>query len=207
MKYAVLLFVLLTSCAQPKSVPWPEPDQDQFLYWKAVANAPWEVFIEPGEGRAIATWDHLPVLVIAEDSLAEETSEAVEAWNSWLGFDVFRYDPKCNDKCDVVVFRNGDLPGVAAMAGFLTIEGRQVGTVRVFNGLESDDRSDIMAHELGHLLSLRHDADNPRSVMHPSSSPRVPYLEQRDRKALRRKYVHGRSNDKAATVPQNKPNK
>jgi predicted Zn-dependent protease len=132
-------------------------------------------------------WDHYPVIVNAEGALISETLEAIAGFNEQVGFTMFAFEVSNSDP-DVIVVADG--PNMAAArAKHATIDGRHYGAVLVYNGLELRDRSDIILHELGHIVGLKHDHENRNSLMFPSTATRVATLEKQDVRALRSIYL------------------
>ena len=189
--------ILITACSgfssKTSTVPSPyETHDSEFLYW-CEKEGVWPVSAEmpatcEPENVSRGEWDHLPILVNAESSLMEETMAAIQGFNDQLGFDMFEYQPGNMDP-DIAVVVMGDHFYAAAEAKQITVDGRRYGAVLVYNGVEANDRDDIMMHELGHLVGLRHDHDNKHSIMFPARGYRIARLEKQDVVALRSVYV------------------
>lgn len=194
----VLLIALLTACSgfskHPK-VPWPGEGESEFLYW-CKTDGIWPVYLETPvdcapENVTRGEWDKslLPLTVSASPEMAPETLAAVEYYNHMLGFDMFTFQPD-NVEPLIAVFQYGGHLTAIAEAKRFSYEGQDYGVVLVYNGFESENRSDMVVHELGHLLGLRHDEDEHWSVMYPSVQDRMTYLEPRDIKLLRDLYFY-----------------
>ena len=135
-------------------------------------------------------WDRLPISVQRKRlKLASETKEAIATFNRAVGLKMFNYEGT-NGSPDVAIVPGGGHPFADAAALQWSDEtGRHRGLVKAFNGLERRDRPDILMHELGHLVGLRHDSDNKLSIMFPGISSRVARLEAQDISALRYLYL------------------
>ncbi len=168
-----------------------EADYDsEVLHWCIKDEGQWPVDFEAVEGCSDSrgVWNHYPLSVNAEESLQSETLAAIAVFNEQVGFELFRYEI-ANTSPDIIVIAGGPHFMALAQAGLYTIDGRMRGSVTTYNGLESQDRDDIIVHELGHLVGLRHDRDNLLSIMYPSQAFRAAALEPQDRDALRRIYL------------------
>ena len=168
-----------------------EQYNSQFLYW-CTQEGVWDVFIELPEqcesDVSRGEWDHYPITITAEDALTTETLEAIEAFNAQVGFELFAYRHTLLDP-DVVIIDDGPRPFLYAVAKQLTVEGRHYGAVLTYNDLGAADRSDVIMHELGHIVGLRHDRYNPKSVMFHTDGLLVQALERQDIAALRALYL------------------
>lgn len=189
---------LLANCATPKRSfvpePWPGKLTSELLYWCVPeGDGIWEVSEREPEGCeniSRGEWKSYPVVVSAlDDSLEKETIEAITYFNARLGFDLFQYE-QGNLVADIQVFTAGDHPRAAAQAVLYTYEARMRGMVLVYNGFEDRDRSDVMVHELGHLVGLKHDPEDRLSLMYPWSASRLASLTAEDIKVLRQLYGH-----------------
>lgn len=196
----VIACTFAVGCSAPKvttRVPeprleWPGPYEEELLYWCVSLEGRWPVSEEPMPDCETEVsrgqWERLPITVNAEPDLVSETLEAIEYFNNQVGFGLFEFQA-ANALPDIVVVVAGDHWYAAAEAAQLTIGGKHHGAVLVYNGLEEDDRADIMVHELGHLVGLRHDPDSWLSIMYPSAASRVASLERIDIDALRALYL------------------
>ena len=188
------LLLTLTSCRvpPPKAVVErvPADYNSEFLYW-CTGPDKWQVYGEAPTSCLTpvsrGTWDHTPITVNSDEALVQETREAVDAFNKQVGFQLFEYD-YTNYEPDIVVGIGGRDTYAAARAALLTQDGRMHGLILFYNGLEDNNRSDIMFHELGHTVGLKHDHDNYMSIMYPSANSRVAWLEAQDVDALRQIY-------------------
>lgn len=101
------------------------------------------------------------------DLLLEATADAMGAWNSWLGFTFFvPADSIWEADMYVVGMASGDRTPLGR-ASFWTESGKQIAYAQIYD--EPDyyhQMPEIVAHEFGHLLGLRHDW-NKWSVMYP----------------------------------------
>ena len=193
----VLMLVLQFSCSGFSKAPRsaiPVGYDDQFLYWckNAKDGFFWDVFLEqPAECEteiSRGVWDHYPIIVNADSGYETETMEAVEAFNAQLGFMLFDFQITNLDP-DVIVTEGGTRPFIYAVAKHITIDGRDYGMIFGYNGLADADRSDVIMHELGHIVGLRHDRYNPKSVMFHTDGLLVSSLERQDIFALRSIYL------------------
>ena len=193
----VLLVGLAVGCSGfNKPIAWPAEHESELLYWCKVERGIWPVYlnragIEASDCEEVnysrAQWDHTELTVVTfDEELLPELLEAIEYFNTQLGFTMFVYSPG-NLDADIEVAIYGDHPFAAAEAKIYTYEDRMRGAVLVYNGLEDRNRSDILVHELGHLLGLRHDMST-KSIMYAGGASRLAQLEQADLEVIRRLY-------------------
>tara|TARA_R110002020_G_scaffold207256_3_gene412692 strand:+ start:30286 stop:30858 length:573 start_codon:yes stop_codon:yes gene_type:complete len=183
---------LMFSCSgfskYPKS-PVPVGYDSEFLYW-CEQDGVWPVYANKPDCPVISRgkWDHLPIIVSAEDQFVTETLEAIEAFNGQVGFELFKFK-YATLKADVNVIDGGRRLFLYAVAKHLTLpSGAKRGAVIMYNGLGAFDRADVVMHELGHIVGLRHDRDNPLSLMFHTDGSIAMSLERQDIFALRMMY-------------------
>jgi len=161
---------------------------EQFLYWCVDPVKVWPVYIDRPDGCETeisrGLHSHYPLAVYADEALIPEVAEAIEVFNRQVGFELFVLDAVGSDTPDILIMVDGNHPFAAAEAKQFSIDGRHHGGVLVYNGLEDHDRADIMMHELGHIVGLRHDKSH-MSIMYAGQGSRASMLEDRDVKALR----------------------
>ena len=199
MKLIALIVVaaFLSGCSGfNKPIAWPAEHESELLYWCKVERGIWPVYLNRAQIEASdceevnysrAQWDHTELTVVTfDEALLPELLEAIDYFNAELGFTMFVYSPG-NLDADIEVAIYGDHPFAAAEAKLYTYEGRMRGAVLAYNGLEDRNRADIMVHELGHLLGLRHDAST-KSIMYAGGASRVAQLEAEDLEVIRRLY-------------------
>jgi len=189
---ALSIFLTVAGCSgfsSSLSTRIPREANEEFLYW-CEQGGEWPVYVSKPACDTVSrgTWDHYPITVNASPSLLPETLVAIDSFNQQVGFTMFRYEIGNWDP-DVGVIVSGMNSYALAEAKQMTIDGRHHGLVRVYNGMESDDREDIILHELGHIVGLRHDRDNKHSLMFPTSTYRVAVIERQDARALRAIYL------------------
>ena len=183
---------MLVSCSgfnKPVRKASVEAYSSQFLYW-CEQQGEWPVYESRPKCDKISRglWDHLPITINAEPELLLETLLAVDSFNDQVNFELFKFEIGNVDP-DIIVIEDGAHWFAAAVAKHATFNGKHVGTVKVYNGVELLDREDIIVHELGHMVGLRHDHGNKHSIMFPSATYRVARLERVDIAALRTIYL------------------
>lgn len=132
------------------------------------------------------TWS-LPIKV-AGSGYADTSaiSFAAEAWNQWLGVDVFTPAAEGQEPDLIILAVPEKNPVFAGYTDAQIVAGRPRGVVYMYVGYHH--RVDIIAHELGHVLGLAHDAKKPWSVMDGQPSWILSTLTLADCRALAEKY-------------------
>lgn len=193
MPYTRTLLVLLSLAlgCTPK-VPWPGKYTTEVLWYCTEDEGAWTMHDEepplcPTDRLSRGAWDldSLPLTVNAERPLEDVTKAAVLAMNATLGFEMMVFETS-NPDPDIVVLPKPPLPHkprTIAVAIRGTIEGRDRGLIVVFHPTSAS----VIMHELGHILSLRHDDENESSLMHPSDIALV--MEEADVALLRQLYA------------------
>lgn len=187
---ALVLAISLASGCAPAT--WPSPHESEVLKFCWLPG-------EPGPRNVLwcnkygvtkyVQWDHAPLTVSTFTDQDEVLKAAVKTWNFWVGFELFKYDHK-NSHADVLIFRQAHYPKnpmVIGLAQFVLVNGRQRGAITIYDG--GVGSLNTMAHELGHIVGLRHDPDNIHSIMYPTTARHLPQLEGQDRKLLRDRYL------------------
>lgn len=161
----------------------------EFLYW-CEQDGVWPVYLNKPDCPVISRgkWASYPIIVAAETELVLETLEAVEAFNAQVGFELFKFSLTSVEP-NVAVVDGGFRPFLYAQAKHLTIDGTKYGAIYTYNDLFADDRADVIMHELGHIVGLRHDRENPLSLMYHTDGSNVMSLERKDVIALRMMYL------------------
>ena len=189
---AFVVLVLALSCGARQTQGNYVFPNAEFLYWCVAEKGVWPVYIEePVECETEVSrgfWDHYPIVVAADDALVQEVAEAVLSFNQQVGFELFVFDPIMQRTPDILAMVGGGHPLAAAEAKHFNLDGRHHGAIIVYNGVENWDASDIMVHELGHLVGLRHD-DNNMSIMATLNRSKAAILEAVDVKAIRWVYL------------------
>jgi hypothetical protein len=189
----VLMVGLTFSCSgfnKPLHREVPTGFSGEFLYW-CKQKGVWPVYIKRPDCPEVSRgkWDHYPLIVTSQDEFVTETLEAIEAFNAQVGFPLFQYS-YTSLKADVGVVDGGWRPFLYAVAKHLSLPGQeQYGEVRMYNELGKFDRADVVMHELGHIVGLRHDRENPLSLMFHTDGSNVMSLERQDVIALRKIYL------------------
>lgn len=134
----------------------------------------------------IVTWNHTPLVVSSLDEMAGPVLRAIEAWNAWVGFDLFVYS-SLNPRADVLIFLGGRHPKWRGSAQHTMIENKLKCGILIFN----DGMGDVgtLSHELGHCVGLDHDPSNKHSIMYPNNGRVLPGLENTDKNLIRDRYM------------------
>jgi predicted Zn-dependent protease len=133
-------------------------------------------------------WAKLPVLVYSDPADLSNTwaaKAAISVWNEWLQKHMFAYTSD-ETMADVSISRGGPGYWVRAYAMHYMFLGVHKAKIVVYDSAIHDEET--MAHELGHILGLAHDHADRRSIMYPTSARVVPWLQARDRAALKQMY-------------------
>lgn|SRR5574342_255092 len=137
-------------------------------------------------------WDHTPLRLAW---IANQAPGAVAAMNEDLGFTAFVVtDLASEDPVDVLVDFEGPAPPNAhAPSGGRAIHYESGGRLRAAvatwrNGTQGASEL-VLCHELGHVLGLAHDKDDPGSLMYPTIKGQPMQLREDDRELLRRLYA------------------
>jgi len=189
----VLVALILTACTPNRNAQTPSPQaESEFLYW-CKTEGRWPVFINKptfckDENVSRGKWDHYPIIVNAQPDMIIETLEAIESFNAQLGFRLFAFEVSSR-RPDIDVVYRGYHPYAWAEAAHYSRGGRDYAKVLAYGNLPEANRSDVILHELGHLVGLRHDAETTLSLMYPAEASRVAFVERQDILALRAIYL------------------
>lgn len=192
MRFLILSIICILSACSPQAAPeWPSVAEDRFSYWCVPSDGVWPVYLdEPSDCKTVSRgeWDHWPVTVNADDDLVLETLEAIYFFNREIGFELFRFETH-NTLPDILVTDGGSHRAVAE-AKRITRYGRHHGLVLAYNDLAADDRADVILHELGHLVGIRHRPGDRMDVLYPwDNGARLVYLDRVALEALRVLYL------------------
>lgn len=190
---AAALVVLWISCALKPSPKWPAAWAGEFLHvcWRDAPATSFAPAVDCDQPEIIEWGTDSPLVVTSDVVTRFAAIEAVEIWNAWLGLEMFVYEVTTIDP-DVVVLYEGLGPPQGDAAALTLFEkrhkdGKQHAIVIVFDAGMSE--STAFTHELGHVLGLAHDKDNPGSIMYPSLRGMIsPGIEAQDFRALRHRY-------------------
>lgn len=114
-----------------------------------------------------------PVLICT--NVPEHVQAGIDVWTKWLGYRLMKIVDDCSDASVGIVYDNLTV----SFYNGLTYPGRDKKLVILYtlNG-------GTLLHELGHVLGLDHDPDNPKSIMYPTSQRYNPGLEPQDKRVL-----------------------
>jgi hypothetical protein len=134
-------------------------------------------------------WDHMPLRVAW---MGHEGLDVLAAMNVDLGFEAFvPASMRDVDLPDVIVDYEGPRPPSVDFDGGQTLHFLRGGRMTAFVATWRNGglREVVLAHELGHVLGLAHDRDDPNSLMYPAIKGQPMELREDDRALLRRLYV------------------
>lgn len=181
--------------------PWPDRWDSEFLYWcMPEGDGYWDVYGDapdpedcPNHLISRGNWEpeRLPLRVsVVEDWMQDAAVLAAESINLQTGIHFFEVAADVDDP-DVVIVQGGDMGSTIASAHHMTIDGVHYGAVFMYLRYSPDVHLGTMEHELGHILGLKHDNDQPYSLMCQLGAGRqaLAGLEQQDIDALRALYL------------------
>lgn len=158
MRFLAVTLLLTLSCATLARTDAPPPEETL--------------------SSSVTVWNlPIPVAVVGyTDTTAVQV--AMEAWNQWLGTEVFKLGISSRQQVivEAAPFRSARFAGIAVQ--------RIPWQARVTMLVGYHHRADVIAHELGHVLGLDHDHTLPWSVMDGEPSWVLPRLTRADCLAL-----------------------
>jgi len=185
----VILYTTLLSCHMPrKAGVYTDIESANMLYWcKKVGR--WPTFEERPDCKSVTRgeWDTIPIIVNSERSLMVETMQAIEAFNTQVGFELFKYSIT-NAQPDVAVVFAGPHKRIAAEAVRATAPDlTNIGVIFVYD--LGTKKPNVVMHELGHIVGLKHDKAKSTSLMFTGGPYVVPHIERDDVRLLRFVYL------------------
>lgn len=148
---ACLLLVGGSRCYHPQVLYWCPPPELTDGLWSPTLGA---------DCAQAPAWPY-PIHVAIEPGMEQPAGQAIRAWNRWLGHELLVVTPIA--EADLVVLYQEHQPGnPLGEAKLLTMGGRLWGVAMHYGTRDPM----VIAHELGHLLGLRHDLDR-ESIMYP----------------------------------------
>jgi len=158
-------------------------------------------------GRGVA-WSRysLPLWIVIHPDLEpwrHIIKQEANAWNARLGFPIFRLGselPAEHNQGSVVPFRPiwDQNPHTRLYFGAQSNILASPVYLPHLRHLDPAIHSRVVAHELGHVLGLTHDADDPISLMYPQALPLDWAVQSDDVQALRDKYGRPRQQEKSS---------
>lgn len=158
----LVLLATLAGCAA--TMPSPNP---QMLDGCVRSDG---VFDYTGACGAEIRWPRMPLRVRSPHE--ERVRPAVAWWNEQLGFEAFTFAPGFDVFVEADTTAPPDVNYTGGRALHVKINGSLAAFVRTW-GVHPENRQTVIRHELGHVLGLAHDEEDPGSLMfRPSTGSR-----------------------------------